>query len=267
MAPQITAFSDLTCLAEAFDKTPENFLYTEFHVIEADDAVYYGQLKTPKLKISLDQYSAALQRVTDEEVYPELPVDAKFTLAPDNIAKDTLYLKRPRLDFYNDYKEQNVVELLPLMLLEEVPALEIVSQHPHPNIVKYHGCCVWRGRITALVLDRYSHDLRKYLEDGVGTIDKDAFLSALEGAVQHLHSIGLAHNDINPRNIMVNEAGMPVLIDFGSCREVGKKLGASRGTPGWMQGEEAAYDTSEKGYDLFAVEKIRAWLDDPALQG
>ncbi|KAK4038635.1 kinase-like protein [Parachaetomium inaequale] len=263
MAPQITAFSDLTRLAEVFDKDPENVLYTEFHVIDEDDVVYHGQIKTSKLKISLAQYSAALPSVPDEELYPELPADAKFTLAPENITKDTLYLKRPRVDFYGDYKEQNVVELLPLMLLEEIHALEIVSQHPHPNIVRYYGCRVRRGRITALVLDRYSHDLKEYLRDGVGTIDKKPFMAGLESAVQHLHALGLAHNDINPRNIMVNEAGTAVLIDFGSCREVGRKLGVSRGTPGWIEGEESDYDTSGKGHDLFAVERIRVWLDDP----
>lgn len=90
-------------------------------------------------------------------------------------------------------------------------------------------------------------------------------MAALESAVKHLHSLGLAHNDIDPRNIMVDATGMPILIDFGSCREVGRKLGVSRGTTGWIQGDSLAYDTSEAGHDLFALEKVRAWLDEQEL--
>jgi hypothetical protein len=56
---------------------------------------------------------------------------------------------------------------------------------------------------------------------------------------------------------------MPVLVDFGSCREIGRRLGASRGTVGWIEGDMLDYHTSEESHDWFAVEKIRAWLDKP----
>ena len=42
------------------------------------------------------------------------------------------------------------------------------------------------------------------------------FMAALRSAVDHLHSVvGVAHNDLNPNNIMVVDK-MPVLIDFGT---------------------------------------------------
>lgn len=59
---------------------------------------------------------------------------------------------------------------------------------------------------------------------------------------------------------------MPVLIDFGSAREMGATLGTSRGTKGWIEGEMKDYHTSDKRHDLFAIDKIRVWLDAPILK-
>lgn len=50
----------------------------------------------------------------------------------------------------------------------------------------------------------------------------------------------------NPTNILVDDEGMPVLIDFGSAREIGAKLGTSCGTKGLIDEEMKDYHTSEK---------------------
>jgi hypothetical protein len=184
-------------------------------VIDEDDAVFYGQLKKEKLVISLEEFESALHRVPDEDLFPELPSDATYTLAPDDSDndKDALHLKRPRLDYYHDYREQNALHIIPEMLLDEVHALERVSQQPHPGIIRYHGMpsshklrtChkgltlldrlrVRRGRITALVLDKHPRDLKAFLKEAIGQIDKEPFMAALESAVKHLHLLGLAHN-------------------------------------------------------------------------
>lgn len=95
-------------------------------------------------------------------------------------------------------------------------------------------------------------------------IDKGRFMVALEGAVEHLHSMELAHNDTNPSNIMVNAAGLPVLADFGSCRRIREKLGITRGTPSWTEGEMSEYHTFEPRHDIYAINKVGEWLGDPA---
>jgi serine/threonine protein kinase len=263
MAPQINKFDDME-VAEIFDSSGEKFLYTEFFHIDEDDVVYYGQLKMDKLKISLDQFQSALQHIPDEELYAQLPSDANYTLAPDDADENTFHFKRPNMFHYDQYKENDSLDSFPIMILEEVKALELVSQHPHPNIIRYHGCRVRRGRITAIVLDKHPYSLRDLADNkALGTLDKEAFMNALESAVRHLHSLGLAHNDINPRNILVDANGMPVLADFGSCNKIGQKLGLSRGTRGWIEGDMKDYTTSEARHDTFAVEKIRAWLENP----
>jgi serine/threonine protein kinase len=148
---------------------------------------------------------------------------------------------------------------VPKALLNEALVMEQVSKPPHPSIIEYHGCRVRRGRITAIVLERLDQTLSQYARTpAFHLLDKGRFIEALESAVDFVHSLGLAHNDINPDNIMVKD-GMPVLIDFGSCQPFGKRL-QSLGTPGWY--EELSF-TSEKKHDTYALGKLRAWLQRP----
>ncbi len=140
--------------------------------------------------------------------------------------------------------------------------MEIISQHPHPNIIQYYGCRVNRGRITGLVLDNHPNNLTDYMKIN-GSVEKEPFMEALKSAVYHLHSLGCAHNNINPGHILVNKEGMPVLVDFGSARTIGAKLGSGLGTVGWYDGEIQDYSTSDTPNDLSALENISRWLDFP----
>jgi serine/threonine protein kinase len=113
---------------------------------------------------------------------------------------------------------------------------------------------VHSNRITGLVFERLEYNLDQYVsQPRFSTLDKKRFFAKLKSAVSHVHSLGLAHNDISPYNIMVREtAGAqpePVLIDFGSC--------APFGTPGWC---EEDFDTSEKEHDTYSLRKIEKWL-------
>jgi serine/threonine protein kinase len=249
-------------LAEAFEPGTHKFLYTFFAYIDKDDVIYYGEMKEPKLKTTIEQKLAALKPMPDEEIFPKWPPGAEFLLAPEELSdNDGIFIKRPQVKYYSDYKQDDCLDVMATMFLDELHALDIIAKHPHPNIVRYHGCRVRRGYITGLVLDRYENNLNEHYKAG-GSVDKGPFMDALEDAVRHLHSLGLAHNDINPANIMVNDAGMPVLVDFGSCREIGKQMGCSRGTDGWVEDIDN-YEISEASHDIFGLEKIRAWLDNP----
>ncbi|KAJ0160275.1 hypothetical protein CTA2_8237 [Colletotrichum tanaceti] len=259
MAPEVTHFNDLHFVAESFDPATRAFLDTTFALIEKEDEVYFGQLAIRKLRISLEEYSAALVRVPDDEIYPKVPESDEQDDSDEQPLASNLYLKRPRLVEYEEYKDQDCVEIIPGLLLDEARNLEAISRlPPHPGIIGYHGCRVRRGFITGLVLDRHPADLKHHVKDEGGPpLDKAAFLGALESALAHLHTLGLAHNDVNPANILVSETGMPVLVDFDSCRPIGQRLLHSRGTPGWTD-ESDSWDT----HDTFGIGKIRAWLDE-----
>jgi serine/threonine protein kinase len=79
--------------------------------------------------------------------------------------------------------------------------------------------------------------LETFVQDKVGSISHGPFMAAPESAIKHLHSHGLAHNNLTSSNIMVNKEGIPVLIDFGECQPIGSHLKYIRGTPGWNIGE------------------------------
>ncbi|KXX83422.1 Calcium/calmodulin-dependent protein kinase type 1B [Madurella mycetomatis] len=95
-------------------------------------------------------------------------------------------------------------------------------------------------------------------------------MGALEPAIYHLHSLRWAHDGLNPTNVLINDfedcRGMLVLIDFGSAREVGKLLGTSRGTSGWIEGTIEEYTTSSKENDIVVLEKLRTRLDNPTFE-
>lgn len=63
--------------------------------------------------------------------------------------------------------------------------------------------------------------------------------------VSHLHSLGVAHNDLNPRNILLDENDRPVIFDLGSCKAFGEKL-TEGGIPKWNDGFDEV-STEERG--------------------
>lgn len=263
MTPQITAWEDLIFNAETVDPETGAYQHTTFGVVDEDDTAYFGKLYTPKSSIAFSQLTSALVPIPDEDIFPEWALhSAKLTQAQETLPPDH-FIKRPSLSLYDVFQEHNVLRLIPKGLLEEAEAMEMMSKHPHPNIVKYHGCRVRRGRITGLVLDWHANTLFDYVTNNIESLDKERFMQALESAIHHLHSLGWAHNDLQPHNIMVSEGGMPVLIDFGSAREVGAKLGTSRGTQAWIDKQMKDYHTSDKSHDISALEKVRKWLDAP----
>lgn len=261
MPPQIKAWEDLAFFQEDVDEASD-IPYTTFAVVDEHDSAYFGKLDHPISDITLNQLTSALTPIPDDDIFPVWTLGTGLTQAQETSQAAT-YIKRPDLALYHVFREHNVLGLIPKGLSEEAEIMEKISKHPHPHIVHYHGCQIRRGRITGLVLDRHGSTLADYLKNKVGSVDKELFTRALTSAIDHLHSLGFAHNDLHPGNILIGEQGLPVLIDFGSCREIGAKLGTSRGTKGWIEGGLEDYNTSEKGHDFFALDKIRGWLDAP----
>jgi serine/threonine protein kinase len=69
-----------------------------------------------------------------------------------------------------------------------------------------------------------------------------------------LHERGLAHVDVKPENIVLRD-GRPVLVDFGSARELGAKQppGSPVGTPGYAPPEMEACDPISAAMDIYAL--------------
>ncbi|KAN0099276.1 Protein kinase-like domain containing protein [Hyaloscypha variabilis] len=173
------------------------------------------------------------------------------------LGDSSAFIKRPGLYCYETKKGSSYI---PKALLGETLVMEQISNSPHPNIVAYYSCRVKRGRITAILLERLEQTLTQYVSTpNFQQLDKVKFIGALESAVDYFHSLGLAHNDINPDNIMVKD-GIPMLIDFGSSQPFGKRL-QSLGTEVW---HEEVFFTFEKKNDTYSFRKLREWLQKPS---
>ena len=187
---------------------------------------------------------------------PEIPCAAKSLVDTRRCGFEGPAMLRPTLDKLFQF-EPGFDFGTPKQVLDETLIMEKLAKNPHRNIIHYRGCRVKRGRITGIVIDKYEMSLEQFIKSAeVKNLDIDAFLSDISSAVDHLHSLGLAHNDINPGNIMMGEKNQPVLIDFGSCQPFGRLL-QTFGTPGWF---EEDFWTSEKKHDDIALEKLRQWL-------
>lgn len=194
--------------------------------------------------MSIEDVNNYLERIPGQAIYPE--TSSRITVVFNPAAIDG-YIKRPKL---TNFKAEDA-GLLHQLLLKEADAFELLRQHPHPNLVRYHGCLVKRGRIMGLVLHRCSTTLEKRMKEGdITHFNKESW-------AKHLHTLGLAHNDLNPANIMLDEHDNATVIDLGSCKRFGEQL-LTASTDGWV---DEYFSTSEQRHDEAALKKIQAWLE------
>ncbi|KAK3338615.1 kinase-like domain-containing protein [Lasiosphaeria hispida] len=288
----ITTKDDVVCLVTTDIKDSSivlgaNYFRWVLGSVRESDALYWGKVMGgPVSGHTIEQIQKALVRVSDERIFPPLPIPWWFAHTSVTVAAswdvepdpDAYYLKRPWIvnleEELDPPKQSNTVAM---WFAHEIKQLERLARHPpHPNLVRYHGCRVRHGRITGALLGRVPGDeLWIYLQAGK-TVDKDPFLAALASAVDHLHNvIGLVHNDIHPGNIMVSPDGVPTLVDMGAAYPDGEEMtqaiafGCWGGDPLDMD-PETYYDgprmgspTSRKSRDLAALKQLHAWLDNP----
>jgi serine/threonine protein kinase len=254
---------------------PDGTKHIEWYHLTPDDKVYFGSSKKGRFDITLDEFAAGLERIGDDLLYPEFPPGGQVTIAPRRLDDAAVFIKRAGLKRYDAAKPDGCGAKE--QMLQEALLMEKLSKMPHPYIVRYHGCKVHRGRITGIALEKLSRTLDECAyavagaddKDEHGTkfedLDKEAFLAGVESAVKFLHSLGLAHNDLTPYNIMLREAEdgscMPVLIDFDSCAPFGDQL-TTLGTPGFIDEEDKEPHISHKKHDEFALKRLREWWDE-----
>jgi len=104
-----------------------------------------------------------------------------------------------------------------------VDEAQTLAQFRHPNIVtvlQYFGLLG-----TAYLVLEYVEgpSLEQWLATAAGNPSQeqcDGFATALLGALDTIHRNDILHRDIAPKNILIRADGSPVLIDFGSARQL-----------------------------------------------
>ncbi len=128
-------------------------------------------------------------------------------------------------------------------LFREVKALSKLS---HPGVVQVIDIGEHEGRpfFVMELVEGGSFEKMGPFEDGMeGVRLIEASIKALE-ALEHLHTKGVIHRDITPRNILVTPAGQPKVMDFGLAHLSQEsrhltKTGYTLGTPQYMAPEQA----------------------------
>lgn len=231
----------------AHDGTPEfeATLITAF----VDGYAYAGRA-TQRIEemddVAVIQY---LEPVPEENIFPPFP--PAFTRAPPFDMSEH-YLKAPQFTYEDRQPGQTLVAD---RLLAEATVLERLKKSPHPNLVAYYGCVLKGNRITHLSLKRCYCSLSEYYNVGPSDAEKIKLLEQIQEGLQHLHSLGLAHNDINPDNVCVDAAGHAMIVDFDSCAPFGEPL-----VKGVAPAEDGKPPISSPHNDIRGFQRIRRFL-------
>jgi serine/threonine protein kinase len=92
----------------------------------------------------------------------------------------------------------------------------------HPNIVGVHQ--VFEDNDTAyMAIDFINgkdlHDILESTDQAFTPEETVVLLKKMLSAVEFIHQAGILHRDISPDNILIDQTGNPVLIDFGAASE------------------------------------------------
>jgi serine/threonine protein kinase len=147
---------------------------------------------------------------------------------------------------------------------------KFIASINHPNIVQVYDYNVVErsGQTLCYMVMSYipGKTLRQIIEERLTSgqpIDPEWALRVVRDVAEALgyaHDKGMAHRDVKPSNILLNEKGDAVLTDFGIARLVQSARltqdGVSTGTPTYMSPEQASGEPGDHRSDLYSLAVI-----------
>ena len=154
----------------------------------------------------------------------------------------------------------------PALLKRFTHEAQILGRLHHPGIAQvYEAGLADDGQpffamefIRGLPLDEYSN------RHGLDLAARIGLLAQVCDAVQHAHDQGVIHRDLKPANILVEETGLPKVLDFGVAHATDADLltgagltqtGQLLGTPSYMSPEQVTADPAAIDHraDVYAL--------------
>ena len=107
---------------------------------------------------------------------------------------------------------------------------ELMRKFEHPALLRIYGA--WKQNGTAymamdLVTGRSLVDTMRSRWKSPRESELRALLDDLLGALEGMHKAGVQHRDINPRSVLIDPKGRPLLMDLDSPRRVMTARGAT----------------------------------------
>ncbi|MEM1391787.1 MAG: serine/threonine-protein kinase [Cyanobacteria bacterium P01_H01_bin.150] len=158
------------------------------------------------------------------------------------ILNSLVVIKTPNVNLRNDPEYASYIK----RFISEGQRLEKLSETQHPNIVRIRDL-FHDGGTYCLVMDFVQGDSLFNLVQGKGALSTEEalqYITQIGDALKIVHQAGLVHRDAHPGNIMVQQDGKAVLIDFGIAGETVPKTISSRffGNPGFAPCEQMRGD-------------------------
>lgn len=144
--------------------------------------------------------------------------------------------------------------------IKEASFLLTVGQHPH--ICRFRGvfCEIDDADIASwsLLFDYYPHrDLFDCLAAN-GPLSQDAAVEVMIGvssALSHIHSRGILHRDVKAENVLLDDQGQALLIDFGIATflDTSQTVSEARGSPCYAAPEVVLGQPYDWKADVFSA--------------
>ncbi|MCL7425883.1 serine/threonine-protein kinase [Streptomyces sp. YS415] len=134
----------------------------------------------------------------------------------------------------------------------------LLAQLQHPGLITVYDC----GRDEAtpfLVMElvRGTTLRRRITAAPLAPAEACRIGAALASALAHVHRAGVVHRDVKPANILLDEAGVPRLTDFGISRLLGTTAhtvtGALVGTAAYMAPEQVLGRGAGPAADIYSL--------------
>lgn len=115
----------------------------------------------------------------------------------------------------------------------------------HPNIVSVIDYGDYGGTPWLVMKYMEGGTLKQFIGKAMPPNQAARLLAPIASALAYAHTKDIVHRDVKPSNVLVSQAGYPMLSDFGIAKIVAKRdykltqLGISIGTPEYMAPEQA----------------------------